>query len=83
MGLNLNAWDMHDVNEAMRDKTLFEIIGLYKEKENELKEQSMLYFKMKTIEVKEDIEKECEKLDREKCVIALRIADEMSKESGK
>lgn len=83
MSLGLNGWDMHNVNKAMIDMTLFEIICLYQDKEQELMSTYSEYpqvLRENNEPGMERIDKECERLEKEKCVIALRIADEISKE---
>jgi hypothetical protein len=83
MALGLSGWDMHDIGVKMRDKTVFHILGMYKDKVSEINTKSLEYmqaFKDKNEIDKERIEKECNHLEKEKCVIALRIADEFTKE---
>ncbi|MGM1044846.1 MAG: hypothetical protein ACQEXX_01730 [Bacillota bacterium] len=84
MGLNLNGWDMEDINMKMRDKTLFEIISIYQQQETLLIAKSLEYLqavKDKNETAKERIHNECDQLDKEKCVVAIRIADTLSKVS--
>jgi len=81
MGLDLNGWDMDDIQKQMRDKTIFELIILYKEKENELilKSKEYLQARRDKNEVAiERIKKECEHIEKEHCVIAIEIADKLS-----
>lgn len=83
MTLGLSGWDMHDIEVKMRDKTVFQILGMYKDKQDEIATKSLEFmqaFKNKNEISKVQIEKECVHLEKEKCVIALRIADEFTKE---
>lgn len=84
MGLELHGWDMDDVGEQMRAKTLFEILTLYKEKEKQYLDKADEFvqaIKDKNESAKERIEKEASHIEKEKCVIAIRIADSLSVES--
>ncbi|MBX4152270.1 hypothetical protein [Paenibacillus lautus] len=84
MSLNLNGWDMEDVNERMQGKTLFEIINIYKEIDNLIVQKSLEYVQAvsdKSELAKERIENDFNHLEKEKCVVAIRISDEMSKVS--
>lgn len=84
MTLELNGWDMHDINVKLRNKTVFEILCMYKDKVSEITLKSQEYMQAmrdKNETAKERIEKECDHLEKEKCVIAIQIADVFSKES--
>lgn len=84
MTLQLNGWDMHDIEVAMREKTVFEILSMYKEKQKEMSDKGAEYIvamKDRNETAKERIEKEFQHLEKESCVIALRIADEFTKDS--
>ncbi|MOA65289.1 hypothetical protein D3C78_1916280 [compost metagenome] len=77
---------MHDISVEMRGKTLFEIISLYQVQEQLLVSKSLEY--MQALEDKNETAKnrnkeEYDHLEKEKCVIALHIADELSKVSKK
>lgn len=81
MSLNLHDWDMHDIQVKMRDMTLYGIITLYKGRKQMYSLKCTEHLQEVRDENKEEILKECEHLEKEICVIALRIADELSKES--
>lgn len=84
MSAELSSWDMHEVKEKMHRKSIFEIITLYKEQEKLVEAKCLEYMranKDKAEATKERLDKEIEHLMNEKCVIAVRIADEMSKAS--
>lgn len=83
MALDLNGWDMHDIGVAMKGKSFFEILSLYKDKEKQLSTKGVEYlqaFKDKNDTAKDRIEKEFDHLEKEKCVIALHIAEVVTKE---
>lgn len=82
MSLNLNGWDMHDIAMKMQGKSVFEILVIYKEKEKEYVSKASEYIqamKDKNEVAMERIKKECVHLEKEKCVIAIQIADDLSK----
>lgn len=82
MAINLNGWDMDEIQTEMRNKSFFEIQIIYKEKTMLIAEKGTEYvqaFKDKNEVAKERLEKEFEHLEKEKCVIALKIADELTK----
>ena len=84
MSFNLNGWDMEDINVRMRRKTLYEIINIYKQQETLLAAKSIEYLQAVTDKnetAKERIHKECDRLNKEKCVVAIRIADMLSEVS--
>lgn len=84
MGLELNGWDMDDVSKQMRGKTLFEVLALYKEKEKQYLDKADEFVQAiqdKNEAAKERIEKEANHIEKEKCVIAIHIADSLSIES--
>lgn len=82
MSLDLNGWDMDDVHQEMKNKTFFEILQLFKQKEACLTLKATDYMQAITDgseKAKERLEKEILHINKEKCVIALRIAEEMTK----
>jgi hypothetical protein len=82
MSLGLNGWDMDDVHKEMRDKTFFEILNLYKEKESIISTKAAEYFQAMNDDnekAKERLEKEMTHLEKEKCVIAIHITEELTK----
>ena len=84
--MDLNGWDMYDIGKKLSNKTIFEILSMYKEKDEELNKKSIEYLQAlndKNEAAKKRIEEECSHLSKEKCVIAIKIADEFTKENKK
>lgn len=82
MPIAIYEWDMNEVTVKMQDKSIYEIITLYREQESIIAAKALEYMqsvKDKSEATKERLDKEIEHLFNEKCVIAVRIADEMSK----
>jgi hypothetical protein len=82
MALDLNGWDMHDIHVKMRGMSVVEIILLYKDHQRLLAEKSQEY--MTAIEDENETAKErtiaaFDHVEKEKCVIALKLAEEMIK----
>lgn len=84
MTLGLTGWDMDDVQKEMKDKTDFELLQLFREKKSSLSAKSGEYLqaiKDGSEKAKERLEKEFLHLEKEKCVVAIKIAEELSKSS--
>lgn len=84
MTLGLTGWDMDDVQKEMKGKTCFELLQIFREKKTSLSAKSGEY--LQAIEdgsekAKERLEKELMHLEKEKCVVAIKIAEELSKSS--
>ncbi|HFJ9376701.1 TPA: hypothetical protein ACGW65_000953 [Bacillus paranthracis] len=84
MTLGLTGWEMDDVQKEIKDKTCFELLQLFSEKKKSLSAKSGE--RLQAIEdgsekAKERLEKELVHLEKEKCVVALKIAEELSKRS--
>lgn len=81
MSLNLNGWDMEDVHERMKGKTLFEVISIYREIETLTVQKSLEYMQSvrdNNESAKERCENAIDHLQKEKCVVAIHIANELS-----
>lgn len=84
MSLHLNGWEMNEINIEMQDKTLFELILMYRENKRMFELKAAEYvqaFNEKNEIAKERIEKEINHLEKEKCVIAIKISNEISLEN--
>lgn len=85
MSLGLQGWDMLGIQMKMKNKSIYEIINLFREHERIMKLKSVDYLQAVTDNnefSKKRIEEEFEQLEKEKCVIALHIVDELSKTSA-
>lgn len=81
MSLGLNGWDMDDVHKEMRNKTLFEILQLFSAKKGTIATKATEYIQAisdGSEKAKERLEKEILHLEKEKCVIALQIAEALT-----
>ena len=84
MSLHLNGWEMHEITVKMQGKTLFELILVYRENQRMFELKAAEYvqaFNEKNEIAKERIEKEINHLEKEKCVIAIKISNEISIEN--
>lgn len=83
--LEIHGWDMHEMQTKLTKSSLFECLALYKEQENLFSSKCGEYLQAsrdKNATAKERLEAECFHLEKEKCVIALHIADLLTKEES-
>ena len=82
MSLGLEDWDMEKINIKAEGKTILQLLSLYKEQERLLVDKDVEYTNALLVEDENAqcrITKELEHLNKEKCVIALILADMMVK----
>ncbi|MEO2202396.1 hypothetical protein ABGV42_01415 [Paenibacillus pabuli] len=84
MSLDIHGWDMHDIQSAMRGKSIFEVLQMYRDKTAEMTARSLDYTQARDDDNEAAIARltsEYDHLEKEKCVIALHIANTLSKDS--
>jgi hypothetical protein len=82
--LNLHGWDMHDVQVELRNKSFYQILDLYKQKDKISTNKSVEYLQAMSDDNSKAVkrlEEEITHLEKEKCVIALHITKELTKEN--
>lgn len=74
--IGLHLWDMEDIKKEIKGKGLYEISKIYKEIDEKLNTLCVAYVTA-TGSLKEDILEKCNKLAREKMLVALRVMDDI------
>lgn len=80
--MNLNSWDYHELSKEVVNSSIAQLLEIYKREEQKYSEKCKHYFDMQgslTEEGRKEIVKQCEFLEGGKFLVALEIADRLTK----